>query len=99
LTAHTNISSLRDLLRSRAQEQSSGGASLAYFSAAVAVLAAKRVQSHRSWKGLPERQLASSHSEVVMVRDQVRYKAEHIPSLPAKCRPILRYRREEFGKP
>jgi len=32
-----------------------------------------------------------------MVRYQVPYKAEHIPSLPAKCRPILRYRREEFG--
>ena len=27
----------------------------------------------------------------------VPYKAEHIPSLPDKCRPILRYRREEFG--
>lgn len=28
---------------------------------------------------------------------QVPYKAEHIPSLPGKCRPILRYRPEEFG--
>jgi radical SAM protein with 4Fe4S-binding SPASM domain len=28
---------------------------------------------------------------------QVPYKAEHIPSLPDKCRPVLRYRREEFG--
>lgn len=27
----------------------------------------------------------------------VPYKAEHIPSLPKKCRPVLRYRREEFG--
>jgi radical SAM protein with 4Fe4S-binding SPASM domain len=27
----------------------------------------------------------------------VPYKAEHIPSLPGKTRPILRYRREEFG--
>ncbi len=27
----------------------------------------------------------------------VPYKAEHIPSLPDKCRPVLRYRREEFG--
>jgi radical SAM protein with 4Fe4S-binding SPASM domain len=27
----------------------------------------------------------------------VPYKAEHIPSLPEKCRPVLRYRREEFG--
>lgn len=27
----------------------------------------------------------------------VPYKAEHIPSLPDKCRPLLRYRREEFG--
>lgn len=28
---------------------------------------------------------------------QVPYKAEHVPSLPPKCRPVLRYRREEFG--
>src|SRR4029077_15487651 len=27
----------------------------------------------------------------------VPYKAEHVPSLPAKSRPLLRYRREEFG--
>src|SRR5437764_1418772 len=27
----------------------------------------------------------------------VPYKAEHIPFLPEKCRPLLRYRREEFG--
>lgn len=27
----------------------------------------------------------------------VPYKAEHIPSLPEKCRPVVRYRREEFG--
>lgn len=27
----------------------------------------------------------------------VPYKAEHIPSLPPKVRPVLRYRREEFG--
>jgi radical SAM protein with 4Fe4S-binding SPASM domain len=27
----------------------------------------------------------------------VPYKAEHVPSLPAKVRPFLRYRREEFG--
>jgi radical SAM protein with 4Fe4S-binding SPASM domain len=27
----------------------------------------------------------------------VPYKAEHIPSLPDKCRPVLRYRPEEFG--
>jgi len=27
----------------------------------------------------------------------VPYKAEHIPFLPDKCRPVLRYRREEFG--
>lgn len=28
---------------------------------------------------------------------QVPYKAEHVPSLPEKCRPIVRYRAEEFG--
>jgi radical SAM protein with 4Fe4S-binding SPASM domain len=27
----------------------------------------------------------------------VPYKAEHVPSLPGKCRPVLRYRREDFG--
>ena len=32
-----------------------------------------------------------------MISYHVPYKAEHIPALPAKCRPILRYRREEFG--
>jgi radical SAM protein with 4Fe4S-binding SPASM domain len=32
-----------------------------------------------------------------MLRYQVPYKPEHIPSLPGKVRPILRYRPEEFG--
>jgi radical SAM protein with 4Fe4S-binding SPASM domain len=35
--------------------------------------------------------------EVLMLKFQAPYKAEHIPFLPPKVRPIVRYRPEEFG--